>query len=195
MKIHSNAALTISQREEVSKLHREGLSIRALADRFRVNPTTIQRWATRGSPLDLTSAPKRRRDALSEEQKAAVKQYRQDHPEAGARSIASVLGEEYGKMSHATISRYLESEGLTHTAEKRAREGKPLKVGKHRLQMDIQRLPSVAGGHKFEYKITIIHMATRIKYSEIHPKMNSKVVAQTVERAVAHMPPFFFDMD
>ncbi len=195
MKIHSNAALTVSQREEVFKLHHEGISIRALADRFRVNPTTIQRWATRDSPLDLTSAPKRKREALSERQKAAIKRYRHEHPEAGARSIALVLAEEYGKMSHATVSRYLESEGLTRQPERRARESKPLKVGKHRLQMDIQRLPSVAGGHKFEYKITIIHMATRIKYSEIHPKMNSKIVAETVERAVAYMPPFFFDMD
>ena len=80
---------------------------------------------------------------------------------------------------------------MTSPIRKEAKARKPLKVGKPRLQMNIQRLPAIAGGHKFEYKITIIHMATRVKYSEIHPRMNSQIVAETVERAVGHMPPFF----
>jgi len=195
MKIHLNAALTLSQREEVVKLHAQGVSIRALAERFRVNPTTVQRWISRDSPLDLSSAPKRVRQALSEEQKAAIKSYRKAHPQEGARTIAAVLADDYGRMSHATVSRYLASEGLTRVAARPPRERKPLKVGKHRLQMDIQELPAITGGHKFEYKITVIHMATRVKYSEIHPRMTSKIVAETMERAVAHMPPFFFGMD
>jgi transposase len=195
MKIHSNAALTISQREEVHKLHVEGVSIRALADRFRVNPSTIQRWTSRGSPLDLSTAPKRRNEALSEEQKAAIKRHRQDNPQAGARTIASVLGKDFGAMSHATVGRFLQAQGLTSPIRKERKARKPLKVGKHRLQMDIQRLPAISGGHKFEYKITIIHMATRVKYSEIHPRISSKIVAETVARAVGHMPPFFFNMD
>lgn len=196
MKIHANAALTISQRQEVVRLHREeGVSIRKLASRFRVNPTTIQRWLNREAPLDLSSAPLSKRSGLTPEQKEAIRRYRADHPRAGGRTIALVLNKDYGSMSHATISRFLCSEGQTLPREKRAREREPLKVGKHRLQMDIQKLPAIRGGSKFEYKITIIHMATRMKYSEIHPMMNSELVAQAVEHALGHLPPFFFNLD
>ena len=57
MKLHSQAALTLKQRQQVKRLHEEGVSIRKLAQRFGVNPTTIQRWIKRESPLDKNSAP------------------------------------------------------------------------------------------------------------------------------------------
>ena len=40
MKLHSQAALTLKQRQKVKRLHDEGVSIRDLAQRFGVNPTT-----------------------------------------------------------------------------------------------------------------------------------------------------------
>lgn len=196
MKLHANAALTLKQREEVKKLHKEGLSYREIAERFGVNLSTIVRWIHRDSPLDLSSAPKKRRSALDNKQKEAILEYRKENPDAGARTIATVLAEEYGAMSHATISRFLREKRLTAPPQRKERkEREPLKVGKHRLQMDIQRLPAIRGGEKFEYKITIIHMATRMKYSEIHPSVTSETVAQAVRNALSHMPPFFFSVD
>ena len=47
MKLHSQAALTLKQRQKVKRLHKEGVSIRELAKRYGVNPTTIQRWIKR----------------------------------------------------------------------------------------------------------------------------------------------------
>jgi transposase len=196
MKVHANAALTISQRQEVVRLHREeGVSVRKLAARFHVNPTTIQRWLHREAPLDLSSAPLKTRSGLTPEQKEAIRRYRAEHPSAGGRTIAMVVGKSHGRMSHATISRFLRSEGQTLPREKRAKEREPLKVGRHRLQMDIQKLPAIRGGRAFEYKITIIHMATRMKYSEIYPTISSELVAQAVEHALGQLPPFFFNLD
>jgi transposase len=107
MKLHANAALTLHQREEVQKLHKEGLSYRQLAEKYRVNLSTIVRWMHRDSPLDLSSAPKNVRSALDKNQKEAILKYRKENPGAGARTIATVLAEDCGKMSHATISRFL----------------------------------------------------------------------------------------
>lgn len=196
MKVHQNAALTIKQRDEVRRLHREeGVSIRELAGRFGVNPTTIQRWVGRDSSLDLTTAPLHRRSGLTQEQKEAILRHRADHPGAGARTIATLLRKEHGKMSHATISRFLKAQGQTVPVEKKVREGKPLNVGRHRLQMDIQVLPAIRGGKGHEYKITIIHMATRMKYSEIHDTISAELVAQALQNALGHLPPFFFSVD
>jgi hypothetical protein len=55
----------------------------------------------------------------------------------------------------------------------------------------VQQLPAVAGGHSFEYKVSLIHLRTRLKYSEIHPQCTSAVVADVVERALPRLPPFF----
>jgi transposase InsO family protein len=57
--------------------------------------------------------------------------------------------------------------------------------------MDIQELPAVRGGKGREYKISLIHLRTRIKYSEIHHQVSSRVVAQVLERACSRLPPFF----
>ena len=57
MVIHANAALTVKQRQELQELPAKGQSLRALAKRFGVDLTTVQRWAGRDSPLDRTTAP------------------------------------------------------------------------------------------------------------------------------------------
>lgn len=59
------------------------------------------------------------------------------------------------------------------------------------MQLDIQELPAIRGGHKREYKISLIHLRTRIKYSEIHSTASSKRVAEVLRRAVGRLPPFF----
>ena len=63
-------------------------------------------------------------------------------------------------------------------------------MGRHRVQLDIQELPAIKGQAGHEYKISLIHLRTRIKYSEIHRSLSSKRVAAVLERAVARLPPF-----
>ena len=57
--------------------------------------------------------------------------------------------------------------------------------------MDVQQLPAIKGGQGHEYKITAIHLRTRLKYSEIHPDHKSKTVAGVLQRALDFLPPFF----
>jgi transposase InsO family protein len=52
-------------------------------------------------------------------------------------------------------------------------------------------LPAIRGGHGREYKISLIHLRTRLKYSEIHPNATSPVIAQVLERAQDRLPPFY----
>lgn len=65
------------------------------------------------------------------------------------------------------------------------------KVGRFRAQMDVQQLPALEGKHEWEYKISVIHLATRMKYSEIHPHATTKLMAQVLTRARDRLPPFF----
>ncbi len=57
--------------------------------------------------------------------------------------------------------------------------------------MDIQELPAIRGNRKREYTMSVIHLRTRLKYSEIHPSVSSKRVAEVLKRAVERLPPFF----
>lgn len=64
-------------------------------------------------------------------------------------------------------------------------------VGRHRVQMDTQQLTAIKGQKGFEYKVSVIHLTTRMKYSEIHPEATTKVCADVLERARQKLPPFF----
>jgi transposase InsO family protein len=57
--------------------------------------------------------------------------------------------------------------------------------------MDFQQLPAIKGESGFEYKISVIHLSTRFKYSEIHSEATSKLAAEVLERAVDKLPPFY----
>lgn len=195
MKIHGNATLTVAQRQEIKRLREDGLTYRELAQKFRVHLTTVWRWTHRDSPLDLSTAPKRKRRALSPEQEESIRAYRRENPQAGERTLAAVLAPTHGPMSHATVGRFLQREAWSRPRRKKAAERHPLRVGRHRLQMDIQQLPAIEGGCGMEYKVGIIHMATRMKFSEIYPHMNADVVVQALKKALAHLPPFFFGVD
>lgn len=191
MKLHAQAALTIKQRQEVKMLHKtHGLSIRELAVKFRVNPSTIQRWVHRESPLDLSSAPIRHPTVITQEYRRAVIAHRKANPQHGPIRIAQELQERFPFAHRGTVLRILQEEGLTRPPVKQRKPRQGIPVGRHRIQMDIQQLPAVAGQKGFEYKITAIHLRTRLKYSEIHPNRQSATVAGVLQRALDLLPPF-----
>ena len=66
-----------------------------------------------------------------------------------------------------------------------------MNVGRHRVQMDWQQLPVVKGGKGFKFKVSAIHMSTRIKYSEILDDHTSRSLAGFIERAILRLPPFY----
>ena len=57
--------------------------------------------------------------------------------------------------------------------------------------MDWQQLPAIKGRRGYAYKISIIHLSSRIKYSEILDSINSKILADFLARAVRRLPPFY----
>lgn len=191
MQIHRRAALTIEQRQEVRRLHVEnGASIRGLAERFHVNPSTVQRWVAREVPLDLSSAPLRKRTTITPEYRQSVIECRRLHPRHGPLRIAAALKERYSQAHRGTVLKILQEEGLTKPPRKEKKPRKAIPVGRHRIQVDVQQLPAVKGGKGFEYKITAIHLRTRVKYSEIHPDRRSTTVAGVLKRALDMLPPF-----
>jgi transposase len=191
MRLHSQAALTLKQRLEVKRLHKEeGISVRKLASRFGVNPTTIQRWIKRDSPLDKSTAPFNKRTVITGEYRATVIRYRSEHPNHGPIRIAQELKGEIPWANRGTVLSILQQEGLTQPPKRERRPPKHIPVGHHRIQMDIQQLPAIEGGKGFEYKITAIHLRTRLKYSEIHPDRRSVTVAGVLQRALDLLPPF-----
>jgi transcriptional regulator with XRE-family HTH domain len=191
MKLHSQAGLTLKQRQEVKRLHEAGVSIRKLAQRFGVNPTTIQRWINRESPLDKSSAPRTNQTVITAEYRAAVIGYRMEHPNHGPIRIAQELKERFPWANRGTILSILQQEGLTRPPKREKAQRTAIPVGRHRIQMDIQQLPAVQGGTGFEYKISAIHLRTRLKYTEIHADRKSATVAGVLQRALDLLPPFF----
>ncbi len=192
MKTHRNAALTIAQREEVRRLHREeGFSVRELAVRFAVNPTTVERWIRRDSPLDLTTAPRKHATVVTDEYRAAVLAYRRANPHHGPVRIAAELAEQFPIANRGTVQRILKAESLSRPRPAKKAADKHINVGRHRIQLDIQQLPAVKGGSGFEYKFSAIHLSTRLKYSEIHVECTSRIAAEFVTRAMDRLPPFF----
>ena len=191
MKLHAKAALTVQQRQEVRRLHREEqVSIRDLAGRFHVNPTTIQRWVARETPLDLSTAPLHPHTVITPEYRDAVIAYRRAHPRHGPIRIAAELQPQFGFADRGTVLRILQEENRAQGRPQVRQEGRHIPVGRHRIQMDIQQLPAIEGSKGFEYKLSAIHLRTRVKYSEIHPQVTSKIVAGVLRRALDRLPPF-----
>ena len=191
MNQHANATLTPKQRQEIRRLHHEEkMSIRKLAEQFHVYPSTIQKWVKRTSPYDQSCAPKTGDRVVTEAYREAVIAYRKTHPNRGPIRIAQALKDQFSYAHRGTVYRILKEEALCGKRPKKKRISKPIPVGRHRVQMDIQQLPSVEGGKGFEYKISIIHMKTRMKYSEIHPDSRSQTVASVFETALLKLPPF-----
>ena len=65
-----------------------------------------------------------------------------------------------------------------------------LLTDRYRTQMDVQQLPAIKGGIGFEYKISIIHLWTRIKYSAIHDNYQRETIADVFKRSMDVLPPF-----
>ena len=189
MKLHKNAALTIAQRKKVKALFDNGLSVAALATQFNVHQTTIRRWIQRDSPLDKTVATRQKR-VVTPEYEQAVLAYRKAHPTAGAIPIALALQPQFPFAHRGTVALILQRQGVTKPAARRVPPQWRIPVGRHRLQGDVQQLPAIEGQRGFEYKISFIHLATRWKYSEIHPDCTSQTVAGVYQRALDALPPF-----
>ena len=193
MKLHARAALTLKQRQEDKRLHlEEKVSIRKLAALYHVNETTIQRWIKRETPLDLSTAPVEHYTKVTPEYRAAVIKYRQANPHHGPIRIAQALRPRFAFADRGTILPILQQTDLIHPPASKPREHKHIPVGRHRIQMDIQQLPAIKGGHGFEYKVSAIHLRTRLKYSEILPDHRSETVAAFLRRALDMLPPFFW---
>lgn len=192
MKLHSNAALTITQRREVKRLFEEQkVSAAKLAERFCVHETTIRRWVKRDSPEDWSSTPKHLHTVITPEYEQAVCEYREQHPHHGAIRIAQALHKQFPFANRGTVTTILKKHGLTRPVK--VRDKPPpwhIPVGRHRLQMDVQQLPAVKGNKGFEFKISLIHLSTRWKYSEIHQDCTSETVAGVYRRAQDSLPPF-----
>lgn len=122
--------------------------------------------------------------------KAAVRRFRTTHPGWGTRRLRDELRGWFPTISRSVIRHILRVARLPQPGpRRRPRVRHPIPVGRHRVQMDIQHLPAITGGGS-EYKITVIHLRTRLKYSEIHRDHRSRTMAAVLTRALDRLPPF-----
>ncbi len=191
MKLHSQAALSVKQRAEVQRLYATGnYTYAQLASQFATSKNTIAKWAKRATVIDNTSAPKQPARRVTEAYRQAVIAYRQAHPTHGPVRIQTQLEATYGHFAFSTVRLILKQAALSEPSKPKPTESKPIPVGRHRTQMDVQQLPVVEGGTGFEYKISIIHLSTRMKYSEIHDNYESATIAGVYQRSLDALPPF-----
>ncbi len=190
MKYHSNAALTVHLRRRLHDEFHQGASLKYLADKYHVSTNTVQKWAHRDEFTDRSSAPRRRRSKRPPGLKKAVLKTKEKNQKLGSLGIAQRLQKYYPDLTRSRVRHILKAqEKIGKKKPKTHRERKHLPVGRNRVQMDIQQIPALKGGSGFEYKISIIHMRTRLKYSEIHPDHRSATVAGVLIRAIDHLPP------
>ncbi|MBC7920208.1 MAG: helix-turn-helix domain-containing protein [Ferruginibacter sp.] len=191
MKLHTNAALTQKQRLEIQRLYASGQhSYAQLARQFATTTKTIAKWVKRNQTHDQSSAPKQPHRRVSAAYRQAVLAYRRAHPSQGPVRIEYELRAEHGHFAFSTVGLMLREAALNGQAKGRRPKPKGLPVGRHRTQMDVQQLPAIEGSSGFEYKISIIHLSTRIKYSEIHNNYESATIAAVFERSLDALPPF-----
>jgi transposase len=191
MNQHAKAALTKKQRQEVKLLYRSGQFSQAqLAVRFATSVKTIRKWVHRETPYDRSSAPKTPHRRVTESYRQAVLAYRRAHPTHGPVRIQAELEPVHGHFAFSTVRLILQEAALSHPKRAKPPQDAAIPVGRHRTQMDVQQLPAVAGGQGFQYKISIIHLSTRIKYSEIHDNYESATIASVFQRAWDALPPF-----
>jgi transcriptional regulator with XRE-family HTH domain len=193
MKIHTNASLTPKQRQTVKDLYATGqYTQEQLASQFNVTRKTISKWLSRATVLDAVSPRKSVISRITPEFEADVKSYRENllTSHHGKVRIAFELSGKHTCSNPSNVYTVLKRLQLNKAKLVKVQVAQKLPVGKHRTQMDIQTLPAIKGSEGYEYKISIIHLSTRIKYSEIHDNFESKTIAQVYERSLENLPPF-----
>jgi hypothetical protein len=168
MKLHKNASLTLKQRGRIQALYQTGqYSQQPLAARFGTSRTTIAKWVSRSTITDPTSRPHRTRCRITAGFEQAVIVYRANPVTAhhGKVRIACELKNEHTCSHPSNVDLVGRRAGLNAPKKAKPTEKHSIQVGKHRTQMAIQQLAAVEGNQGFEYKISIIHLSTRIKYS------------------------------
>lgn len=191
MKLHKNAALTPKQRQQIQQLYATGkVSYPQLAQQFAVSRKTIIKWAKRTDPQDQSSAPKQHHCRVTDPYRQAVISYRQANPTHGPVRIEAQLRPQYGPFAPSTVRLILQQAKMPKPPQPHT-TGIPtgIPTGRYRTQMDVQHLPPI-GNSGPQYKISTIHLATRIKYSEIHDDYQSHTIAGVFERSMDVLPPF-----
>lgn len=193
MKLHKNATLTPKQRQRIRTLHLTGEHSKvSLAHLFGVNRKTVAKWVERTELSDKSSCPPRKPSKITDAFKEAVKTYRQDPLTShhGKVRIAHELAANHACSNASNVYKVLQELQLNRVKTAKDKQANSIPTGKHRTQMDIQQLPAIAGNEGFAYKISIIHLSTRIKYSEIHDNYESTTIAAVYQRALDNLPPF-----
>ncbi|WP_198424792.1 helix-turn-helix domain-containing protein, partial [Spirosoma endbachense] len=178
--------------QEIKRLYQTGnYTYPALAKQFATTRRTIAKWVKRDTTTDRSSAPQQHgRRRVTEAYRQAVIAYRQAHPTHGPVRIQAELEATHGHFAFSTVRLIVKQAALSQAPKPKATESKAIPVGRHRTQMDVQQLPAIEGSSGFEYKISIIHLSTRIKYSEIHDNYESATIAAVFQRAWDALPPF-----
>jgi transposase len=193
MKIHSNASLTPKQRQLVKDLYSTGeYTQEHLANQFNVTRKTISKWLSRATVLDATSTRKSTVSRITPEFEADVKSYRENliTSHHGKVRIAFELSSKHSCSNPSNVYRVLKRLQLN--------QAKPIKVqvSQNFLWENIvlkwtYKPTAIKGNEGYEYKISIIHLSTRIKYSEIHDNFESKTIAKVYERSLENLPLFY----
>lgn len=188
MKLHNNAALTQARRQQLRLRYATGqVSYTQLANEFDVSRKTAIKWANRTQVQDVSSAPKTHASRVTPAYRQAVIDYRAAQPTHGPVRIERQLRAQFGHFAPSTLRLILQANTPPSVPRPKAPS---LPTGRYRAQMDVQQLPAIKGQKGFDYKISIIHLATRMKYSEIHDNQQSDTLAEVFKRSMEVLPPF-----
>jgi transposase len=140
-----------------------------LATEFKVNYKTIYKWTCRDVFTDKQSNRPSKPSKTTTQFVSAVEAYGKDPTTShhGKVRIAQELKKTHSCSNASNVYTVLKRLKLNQPKQRKEQGKNTIPVGKHRTQMDIQFLPAIEGNEGFSYKISIIDLSTRIKYSEI----------------------------
>src|SRR5690349_16024435 len=183
--LHGSARTTEAVRRAI-QLRQE--SVRALAKRFGVSPTTIQKWRKRSTTTDARMGPKEPRSTvLTPEEEAIVVAFRR-HTLLPLDDCLYGLQPTIPHLTRSSLHRCLERHGISRLPEMEGDKPKTKRFADYAIgyfHIDIAEVRTEEGKL---YLFVAIDRTSKYAYAELHTRYGKMEAAQFLRNLVKKVP-------
>src|SRR3712207_5657699 len=183
--LHGSATTTEAVRRAI-QLRQE--SVRALARRYGISPTTVQKWRKRGTTADARMGPKEiRSTVLTPEEEAIVVAFRR-HTLLPLDDCLYALQPTIPRLSRSSLHRCFQRHGIarlpdTEGDKPRRSRFKAYPIGC--FHIDIAEVPT--GGGRLSLFVAI-DRTSKFAFAQLHERATRRVAADFLRARVAAVP-------
>jgi transposase InsO family protein len=190
LRLHKNARTTPAIRDEL-RAAPASISTNALAQRYGLHHTTVDKWRQRPSSEDRSHRPRTLHATLTPEQEEIVAELRRTLLIDTVDLLMLVREFICPTMSESALKRMMKRHGVSSLRalmpqEEPEEPAKPFKrYPPGFVHVDVKYLPRMADEASRSYLYVAIDRATRWVFFEIHPDKRAETAAGFLERLVA----------